>query len=530
MHLALLGPVEVIADGGGRIEVPSRRQRQLLVVLGLRREQTVSGDVIAELLWGDELPSDPAAALQTNISRLRRLLRPPIDVTTQPGGYRLTCPAWAIDVDQFEAYIDASRSAPPNERLALTTEALTLWHGEPFVDLDHPDIVAARQHLERLRLEAIEGRIDALCDLGRHDEAIADAELHVRDHPTRERPVAALMRSLYATGRHADALARFTRLREHLLGELGVDPSPELRDLELSVLQHEIALVDAAAPARPRSQRIGFCTAVDGVRLAFATSGDGPPLVKAATWMTHLDYDWDSPVWRHWIEGLSAEHRLVRYDERGCGLSDQHVDRFGFDAWVDDLAAVVDANGLDRFPLIGVSQGAAVAIAYAVRHPERVTKLVLYGAYGEGRFARARTEDERRHAALQVDLARLGWGSEDPAFRQVFTSQFMPDGTRKQWAAFDELQRRTTTAANAARFMEVFGTIDVMDDAARVRCPVLLLHARDERRVPITEAHRLAATIPDSRLVTLPGSNHLLQRDEPAWPMFLDAMHEFLDG
>jgi pimeloyl-ACP methyl ester carboxylesterase/DNA-binding SARP family transcriptional activator len=527
MHLALLGPVEVIGDGGTRIEVPSRRQRQLLVVLGVRRDQSVPGDVIAELLWGDDLPTDPAAALQTNISRLRRLLRPPLDITTQPGGYRLTCPSWAIDIEQFEAFVDASRIAPASERLALTSEALSLWHGEPFGDLDHPDIVTARQHLERLRLEAIESRIDALCDLGRHDEAIADAETHVIEHPTRERPVATLMRSLYATGRHADALARFTRLREHLADGLGIEPSPELRELELSVLQHEIVIAETP-PARSHAQRIGFCTAADGVRLAFATSGDGPPLVKAATWMTHLDYDWDSPVWSHWIGGLSSAHRLVRYDERGCGLSDRDVDRFSFEAWVDDLAAVVDANGLDTFPLLGVSQGAAVAIAYAVRYPERVSHLVLYGAYGQGRLARATTEHERQQAALQVDLARLGWGSDDPAFRQVFTSQFLPDGTREQWSAFDELQRRTTSADDAARFMDVFGTIDVMAEAALVGCPVLLMHARDERRVPIAEAHRLAATIPDSRLVTLPGRNHILQGDEPAWPMFLDSLHEFL--
>ena len=213
----------------------------------------------------------------------------------------------------------------------------------------------------------------------------------------------------------------------------------------------------ATARRRRRSRRTsGYCSSPDGVCVAYATGGIGPPLVKAANWMTHLDYDWDSPIWRHWLHGLADGQHLIRYDERGCGLSDWDVDDFSFDAWVDDLELVVDAVGLDRFPLLGVSQGGAVAIAYAVRHPERVSHLILAGAYARGRLVRADTDDERDEAALDLELARVGWRRDDDAFRQVFASQFLPDGTRELWDAFIELQRRTTSVDNVVRFLEVF--------------------------------------------------------------------------
>jgi pimeloyl-ACP methyl ester carboxylesterase/DNA-binding winged helix-turn-helix (wHTH) protein len=282
------------------------------------------------------------------------------------------------------------------------------------------------------------------------------------------------------------------------------------------------------SPSPPAlEQDIRFCVTTDDVRLAYALTGEGPPLVRAAHWMTHLDYDAQSPVWRHWLTDLSAHHTLVRYDERGCGLSDHDAD-FSLDAWVADLEAVVDAAGLDRFPLLGVSQGGAVSIAFTARHPERVSHLVLVNSYLRGRFLRAANETERRDAQLQVEMAVVGWGRDDVAYRHFFASQFLPGGTPELWDAFAELQRRTTSAENAMRFLSTYARIDVTDLARSLTVPTLVLHARDDRRVPFAQAREIAAAIPGSRLVPLDSPNHLFLPDEPAWGVLCREIEAFL--
>jgi DNA-binding winged helix-turn-helix (wHTH) protein/pimeloyl-ACP methyl ester carboxylesterase len=275
-------------------------------------------------------------------------------------------------------------------------------------------------------------------------------------------------------------------------------------------------------------QQIRFCASADGTRLAYATVGSGPPLVRAAHWITHLDYDWQSPVWRHWLAGLARQRTLVRYDERGCGLSDHDVDDFSLDARVRDLEAVVDDLGLERFPLLGVSQGGAVAIAYAARHADRVSRLVLFGAYAQGRMRRAMTDEQRREAGLQFEMARLGWGRDDPSFRRFFTSSFIPDAPLELWESFAELLRRTTSAENAARLLQSWADIDVTEAATQVTAPTLVVHARDELRIPFEQARRLATLIPGARLVPLASRNHLLRADEPAWAQFLAEVEAFL--
>jgi pimeloyl-ACP methyl ester carboxylesterase len=225
---------------------------------------------------------------------------------------------------------------------------------------------------------------------------------------------------------------------------------------------------------------------------------------------------------------LSRRHRLIRYDERGCGLSDRDIPPPGFEEWVRDLETVVDAAGLDRFPLLGLSQGAPVAITYAARHPERVTRLILYGGYVQGRLVRSDREEQRREHALQVELARLGWGRDDPAFRQVFTSQFMPEASREVWDAFNELQRTTCSPHAAAAMLEVTGSIDVVSAARQVRTPTLVMHARRDQRPPFEQGRRTAALIMGSRFVALDSCNHILLPDEPAWSVFLQELEAFL--
>jgi pimeloyl-ACP methyl ester carboxylesterase/DNA-binding winged helix-turn-helix (wHTH) protein len=287
--------------------------------------------------------------------------------------------------------------------------------------------------------------------------------------------------------------------------------------------------LSAGTIERPQrvQQDIRFCRCPDGSRIAFATSGAGDPMVKAANWLTHLDLEWESAIWAHWIDGLSASHRLVRYDERGCGLSDWAVDRFDFDTWVQDLELVVDSAGLDRFTLLGVSQGGAVAVAYAVRHPERVLRLILVGAYSRGRLARAVNQDEREVAELDLAVGREAWRRDDPSYRQVFAAQFLPDADRFLWDAFNDLQRATTSTENVVRFLDTFAHIDVSREATQVRAPTLVLHSRGDLRVPESQARELACLIPDSRLRFLDSRNHILTADEPAWRELLREIDVF---
>ncbi len=308
-----------------------------------------------------------------------------------------------------------------------------------------------------------------------------------------------------------------------------VPPSVEEPPRPATALQPPSEPGAGAASGRPIRQDVRFCTATDGTRLAYAWLGEhGPPLVKVANWLTHLEYDLETPVWRHWLVDLSEQHRLLRYDERGCGLSDLDVEDFSMEAWVDDLETVVDAAGLERFPLLGISQGAAVAVAFAVRHPERVSRLVLYGGYGRGPVRRARTPEARREAELMPELAGLGWGREQPIFRQIFTMKFLPEGTPEDWHMFNELQRRSTTPANAARFLTAFNDIDVEDLAPQVTVPTLVLHARRDHLPSVDEGRRLATLIPGSRFVTLDSPNHLIFQHEQAWTEFRAHVEAFL--
>jgi len=273
-------------------------------------------------------------------------------------------------------------------------------------------------------------------------------------------------------------------------------------------------------------QQIRFCTAPDGVQLAYAVSGHGPPLVRVATWLTHLDHDWESPVWRHWLDSLGQGNTLVRYDERGCGLSDREVRDLSVDAWIRDLETVVDAAGIDTFALLGISQGAAIALAYAAQHRERVSRLVLYGGYARGRRHRQPIE-QRREEAL-ISAIRAGWTDPNPVFRHLFTTLFLPEGTAEQMAWYDELQRQTASAETAVRLFEARGDIDVLELAPQVRVETLVLHTRDDRVVPADEGRLLAALIPDARLVLLESPNHILLADEPAWRTFLAEVGSFL--
>jgi pimeloyl-ACP methyl ester carboxylesterase len=261
--------------------------------------------------------------------------------------------------------------------------------------------------------------------------------------------------------------------------------------------------------------------------LAIASVGHGEPLVKAANWLTHVEYDWKSPVWSQLLHRLAGQYRLIRYDGRGNGLSDRDVDGISFEAFVRDLASVIEASALKRTALLGISQGAAVAIAYAVRHAERVSKLVLHGAYAEGRNRRG-SSAEAEMARAFVSLMRRGWGDEHSAFMRAFSSVYLPGGSPEQIKWFCDLQRITTSAENAIRIRSACDDIDVVDLLPQVTVPTLVFHSRNDSVVPFEQGRLIASAIPEARFVTLESDNHIILPGEPAWLKLVSEIEAFL--
>jgi pimeloyl-ACP methyl ester carboxylesterase/DNA-binding CsgD family transcriptional regulator len=275
-------------------------------------------------------------------------------------------------------------------------------------------------------------------------------------------------------------------------------------------------------------QDIRFCTTSDGVKLAYALSGQGPPLVMSATWLTHLEHQWRSLAWRPWLDAFSRDHTVLRYDSRGCGLSDRNVKDLSFESWVQDFACVVDAASLGRFVLLATCQGGPIAIEYAARYPERVSHLVLYGTYGRGRLRWTDAQTEVEKGRLLLELTQLGWGQDNHAFLQVWASAFQPGGTLEHLRSWSDQMRRATSAETAVRLLQIGWTADVTSAARRIKCPVLVAHPERDAVVPIGEGRLLASLIPNSRFVQLDSENHMPLPNEPAWPRLLGELRAFL--
>jgi class 3 adenylate cyclase/pimeloyl-ACP methyl ester carboxylesterase len=273
--------------------------------------------------------------------------------------------------------------------------------------------------------------------------------------------------------------------------------------------------------------KVKYCRAPDGVRLAYASAGNGPPLVKTASWMNHVEYDWESAPYRHFLIALARDFTLLRYDARGNGLSDWDVEDLSLDAWVSDLKTVVDATGLNRFPILGMSQGCAISVAFAVRHPERVSHLVLYGGFARGAYRRGNELEVQKARALAT-LIRTGWGEETPVYRQLFSSLFMPGGTPEQLQKFAERQRTTTSAECAYRYFETTRNLDVRELLSKVTAPTLVMHKRDDQVQPFEAGRELAAGIPGARFVALPGQNHIPLEQDPETARMLEEIRLFV--
>ena len=273
---------------------------------------------------------------------------------------------------------------------------------------------------------------------------------------------------------------------------------------------------------------VRFATAKDGVSLAWTRSGSGIPMVKAAAWLTHLEYDRESPIWAHWVKFFESNFDYLRYDERGCGLSDRQAGTLDVETWTNDLERVVQAADLPKpFVLIAMSQGTAAAVTYAAKHPKDVSHLILLGGYARGVHHRGNPEAASFYDAI-VDVFRMGWGSNNQAFREVFTKRFVPDGDAVKIGWFNELCQRATTPEIGAQLLQARGKMDASDALEEVSCPTLILHAEGDQVAPLEEGRLLARKIPSAEFIVLPSDNHILQDDEPAWQIFCDQVLEFV--
>lgn len=528
LEIKLFGGLEIRRDGVAVALPQSKKTRALLAYLILKGTPQ-RRDALCELLW--EVPDDPRGALRWSLSKLRPLVNDDdaerLTADRERTGFE---PHGAtVDLLQLEKACAIGLEKTPSRELH---HILDDCNGELLAGLD----LAHQPAYENWRLAQHERarrlQLRVLDELTHRDDISVSTRTALKRRrveldPGDETAHADLVAHLTATGQRADAEAQ-AEISKRMLASLGLGDDGRIA-AALKGARPAAPLAAAALPLAPATQlrqSVHFCKSFDGVQIAYATAGSGPPLVKTANWLNHLEFDWESPVFRHLFAALAERNTLVRYDSRGNGLSDWNVENLTLDALVNDLKAVVDAAGVDRFPLFAMSQGCAVAVEFAVRWPERVSKLILFGGYARGwRFGGKKFIAEME--AL-IALTRTGWGKGTSAYRQVFTSLFVPSATREQADWFNELQRITTSPEIAAKLQSSIGDVNVVARLPQVTQPTLVMHCRDDARVPFAGGRELASEIPGAKFVTLDSANHLLLEQDPAWPRFLAEMRAFL--
>lgn len=523
LALNILGPMTILRDSREVVLPSSKKTRALLAYLATG-DRPMRRDHLCSLFW--EVPDDPRGSLRWSLSKLRAIVDDEhIRLISDRESVKLDCSDMAVDWRRLATLcaedIRKVDTVVLNRAAALGGDLLEGME-LPRCDTYQAWLIAMRADVRRWQSAILRELVHRPID---PERALELARTWVRLDPFDALARVALIDLLEQTGRRIEAdEQRALGIRK--LGEGAIAVPAALRETRAPLMNVGEATAADEAPLPP--QHIRFCTASDGTGLAYSAVGDGPPLVKAANWLNHLDYDWDSPIWRHWLRAIINDRRLIRYDERGNGLSDWNVADISFEAFVDDLASVVDAAGLERFDLLGISQGCSVSIAFAVRHPERVRRLVLVGGYAAGWKIRASPDEIARREAM-VTLTKGEWGQNNPAFRQMFTTLFFPDATPAHHDWFNELQRMSASPENAVRLQHAFAEIDVRDLLGKVTVPAMVLHARDDAVIPFSAGRLLAANIPHAEFVTLESRNHLLLENEPAWARAMDCIREFLN-
>ena len=527
MRVELLGDFSIYKDDSP-ISLPASRKTRALMAVLVVSKPAQRRDHLTEVFW--DVPDDPKGALRWSLSKMRQVFNDPDHERLKADRERVMLDHSSLETDLGREMAVVQDPGSSAEQLKASLEKL----GSQRL-LDGMELPENAIYMNWLRAER--RKIDALVDSNGlrvvdHPETSPDAALSFAQTWFERMPYSvnaanAILSSLARLQKDRELASERARLTSHFkAAEMEFVPRAKTgsgqNDTE-TVAQTIIPMTDDPE----NEQDIRFCKTRDNISIAYASIGKGPPLVKAANWLTHLEKDWNAPIWSPLFRALARDNTFIRYDERGNGLSDWDVKDISQNAFVADLEAVVDAMGLEKFPLLGISQGAAVSIEYASKHPERVSKLILFGGYPTGWRINASPELIAEREAVMT-LVRTGWGGENPAYRRIFSTTFMPDANPAQLDWFDEFQRRTTSAENAARFLSAFGDIDVEALLPKLEVPTLIIHSREDQRIPWTTARHMASPIPNARLVTLESRNHLLLEDEPASAAFVSAIRKFL--
>lgn len=532
----VLGPFEVVVDGND-VTPTAPKERALLALLVASPGRVVAADRFVE----EQLDVDRARrVLHVRVAALRKRLTGAgaggLLVSIAPG-YRLAVTPEEVDASRFAALVDSARAqrnaGDPAVAATLLREALALWRGEPLVDVERcPSLEAESAQLRDARLGAIEDRVDADLECGRHHAVVSELGAFVALHPLRERLWGQWILALYRCGRQVDALRACESLRRQLVEDIGVEPGPELRALHRAVLEQRPELdwssadgVASTARSRPPTARprVRYVRTHDGVHIAYQVVGTGPlDLIVVPGFVSHLDSWWEGRAERL-TRRLASRSRLILFDKRGMGLSDRppNVD---VEHWIEDTRAVLDAARSERAVVVGVSAGGPTALLFAATHPERTRALVMYGA-----FARLLRADDYPHGVAAEDMAihiRMiedRWGTG--IAHKLYTPSAADDPlAREEFARF---QRASASPGAAAAYQRALAEIDVRHALPMVRAPTLVVHAAGDRAVPLTHARYLAERIPQARLVELPTADHLIWQSE-AIDRIADAIDVFL--